>query len=233
MRVQPLDWSSWWEARLRMREVWRPWADLYHQANEAMANALRSGQVHYRGDALAHDGFTPLPVKDVISTLRKLSVAPDEAAAEYEIAEIMTTTFGSDSLRVSRPHTWTSRRFARILRPELVWPEFRDYLIRFELPANPTPDRKRYGTRSRRAPDDGQPSGRHMQPIWRNIHSQIDKWLDDDGCPVHGDGRQAALERRVAELLQEREHEAGEATIRRHVRRRINRYIATKKTRGS
>jgi hypothetical protein len=46
-------------------------------------------------------------------------------------------------------------------------------------------------------------------------------WLIDNGCPVPGDGNQAALERHVTTWLEDHGHEASESTVRRHTARWI------------
>jgi hypothetical protein len=170
MAVKPLDWISWSAARTRMHEIWRPWSDLYREANEAMVRALRSRQVHYRGEAYDLQTFRLVPIENVISTLRDLNVyLGDESSAEYEITGITTTSFGTSLLRVSQPDTWTSTNTARIRNPELVWSEFRDYLIRFELPASVQPDRAR-SPHGRGAPRSRRKRTKQMRAI--NRHPQ-------------------------------------------------------------
>jgi hypothetical protein len=55
------------------------------------------------------------------------------------------------------------------------------------------------------------------KPFWEQAREVAFRWLDDEGCPEPGDGRQAELECYVEEWLSLRGHRAGEATIRRHV----------------
>jgi hypothetical protein len=144
MTAKPLDWKSWHEARNKMTKIYAGWSSL-DQADDAMAKALRSGKVHCRGEFREFDWQfgkgDSVALQDVISTLRKLRVYSDEAVVEYEITITEMTTFGSDLFRVLRPHTRKSERTAWIGNPELVWPEFRDYLIRFELPSGPMSNR--------------------------------------------------------------------------------------------
>jgi hypothetical protein len=144
MTAKPLDWKSWWEARDKMTEIYEGWSS-WDQANNAMAKALRSGKVHCRGEFSEFDwrfgNDDSVALQDVISTLPKLHVYSVEAVVEYEITITEMTTFGSDLFRVLRPHTGKSKRTARIRNPELVWPEFCDYLIRFELPTGPMSSR--------------------------------------------------------------------------------------------
>jgi hypothetical protein len=64
------------------------------------------------------------------------------------------------------------------------------------------------------------------KPFWDGAdgaESAVMKWLEDEGCPLHGDGNQAKLEGFTAAWLAERGHEATLPTIRRHVRDCIQR----------
>jgi hypothetical protein len=64
-------------------------------------------------------------------------------------------------------------------------------------------------------------SGRKPAPIWVKGDEFIDKWLDENGIPVRGDGEQARLETAVRELLTtlvvDEEKVPVEATVRAHV----------------
>jgi hypothetical protein len=63
---------------------------------------------------------------------------------------------------------------------------------------------------------------RRLPRKWRDAGEAAMKWLDDNGWPERGDGNQAKLERYIATWLGEHGYEeAGEATIRRHVVRWI------------
>jgi len=137
MTAKPLDWKSWWEARLKMAEVYDGWSS-WKLANRAMAHALRSGKINYRGEA-CDDYRRPVSLQNVIPTLRELTVYPNEAVAEYETSEVYFTTFGLEPLRTLHPATSVRTATARILHPEVVLPEFLDHLIQFELPAGVMP----------------------------------------------------------------------------------------------
>jgi hypothetical protein len=58
-------------------------------------------------------------------------------------------------------------------------------------------------------------------PFWPAAHDAIYEWLTEYGCPADGDGNQAVLERWLAKWLEDHGHNAGEATVRRHVTRCI------------
>lgn len=169
MTAKPLDWFSWWNARLRMSEIWKAWAHDYDAANQAMIRALRSGEVHYRGSAVKSDGFTPVPFEDVIATMQELFfLGPDEVTAQYEITatNFHVSDFGRELgfSSVIRPLTSKSRQTARIWNPELAWTEFRDYLIRCELPAGATPDDAAAARSQRRGPSRGEARSQQKRP---------------------------------------------------------------------
>jgi hypothetical protein len=66
--------------------------------------------------------------------------------------------------------------------------------------------------------------GRPEAPHWALVYDQvIDPWLEENGCPVTGDGEQAKLEKFVADYLDSRMVEGGpsESTIRLHVVKRM------------
>lgn len=53
--------------------------------------------------------------------------------------------------------------------------------------------------------------------FWPAARDAAFEWLIENGCPEPGDGNQAELERYMTDWLESRGHEAGEATVRRHV----------------
>ena len=63
-----------------------------------------------------------------------------------------------------------------------------------------------------------------LKPFWTNAEIQIMDWLGENGCPEPRDGNQAILETWVAEWLPNHGYEAGESSIRRHVKRCITTY---------
>jgi hypothetical protein len=60
------------------------------------------------------------------------------------------------------------------------------------------------------------------KPFWEAADKVAITWLEDNGCPARGDGNQAELERYIAKWLVDHGHEASDATVRRHVARRIS-----------
>jgi hypothetical protein len=220
LTAKPLDWISWWDALQRMPKIRRVWAYDHDAAKQAMTRALRSGQVHNRGEVREFDwrfGDSDLvALREVISTLRKLHVYRDEAVVEYEIAITEMTTFGSDLFRVSRPHTRKAGRTARIRNPELVWPEFRDYLILFELPAGEKPNSDLRSDSLRR--------GRIPNPVWKHAKAEAILWLGENGYPEPGDGGQGNLEKHITDWLADRDHHPAESTVRSYVAGWISEY---------
>jgi hypothetical protein len=88
--------------------------------------------------------------------------------------------------------------------------QFRKLALQFLSPNTSDPDARRSPTR--------------LKPFWSDAEAVIDKWLEENGCPRGGDSTQAKLEKYVADWLDARGHEAGTATIRRHVHERIVRF---------
>jgi hypothetical protein len=62
-----------------------------------------------------------------------------------------------------------------------------------------------------------------LKPFWEEAEAAIMEWLVQEGRPEQGDGNQAKLEKYTVEWLDQRGHEAGIATVRRHVRGCIER----------
>lgn len=62
-------------------------------------------------------------------------------------------------------------------------------------------------------------SGRPEAPYWAEIKLRAMDWLDDEGAPERGDGRQAVLEKFVLDLLTGMKIDPlpGESTVRRHI----------------
>ena len=63
-----------------------------------------------------------------------------------------------------------------------------------------------------------------LKPWWPDAKRAALAWLEDNGAPARGDGRQGVLESHIGEWLQARGHEAAPSTIRRHVVRWITEF---------
>ncbi len=63
-----------------------------------------------------------------------------------------------------------------------------------------------------------------LKPFWGEAEAAAMSWLAENGCPRPRDRHQAVLEKFVAEWLAAHGWEAGETTIRRHVRCCIERF---------
>jgi hypothetical protein len=68
--------------------------------------------------------------------------------------------------------------------------------------------------------------GRTPQPVWKAVRAEAMKWLEQNGYPESGDGGQADLERRIADLLAQRDYRPAESTIRSHVAKWIDEFRA-------
>jgi hypothetical protein len=223
MAAKPLDWVSWSDARWRMPEIWSGWQWNSEHADRAMVNSLRRGNVPYRGEAhRVGEAWSKVPLSDVVAGLLSVTVG---RLAEYEQAS-MSSGFQLGRFQTP-PRPVTHKRTVELFGAELDWDAFRDDLIRFELPAGVKPT-----DHPRRARAAAKPGRRRVQrsrgprPFWREGDQVIDRWLEDNGRPAHGDGNQACLEKHIADWLQGRGDEASEPTIRRHVQKGIERYRA-------
>jgi hypothetical protein len=142
MAVEPLDWVTWREARDRMEEIWDGWGYRLAEADQAMVNSLRRGNVSFRGKAWGYREHSltrhPLALRDVVAGLLSLRVYPSlfAAEAEYEATEwhSVPALGGGNQMR-----PMTVKKIAWLDNPELARDEFRDDLIRFELPAGVKP----------------------------------------------------------------------------------------------
>jgi hypothetical protein len=76
----------------------------------------------------------------------------------------------------------------------------------------------------KRLADAGTKLPSRLKPFWTDAEIQIMDWLGENGCPEPRDGNQAILETWVAEWLANHGYEAGESSIRRHVKRCITTY---------
>jgi hypothetical protein len=217
---------SWWEARHGMARLcpdlwfWPGWA-----GDEALVRALQRGKIRYQHRGCEDYRGEAVPFENVIKGLQKLTLYPDRAGAEYETVKRMQSypILGSGLLRPVYPASREQRSVesAWIRSPELIWPDLHDDLSLWELPAQHTPRKKRSTA------GEAQHSGRAARPVWREIHSLIDTEIAKHGCPVTGDGKQAALERLTNTWLQERGWEnVSVSTTRRHVKLRIDRFLA-------
>ena len=63
-----------------------------------------------------------------------------------------------------------------------------------------------------------------LKPYWPAAGKAGRQWLEDNGCPVAGDGEQAKLEAYIADCLASRGHFPVPSTIRSHVRTWIDEY---------
>jgi hypothetical protein len=168
LTVTPYTWIPWSEARSRMPEVWSGWRlDGYH-ADRAMVNSLRRGKVPYRGGAeILNFPFLNRPVRlqDVVVGLLNLNLLLKEA--EYEQADISPGFLVGRFVNPPRP--MTQKRVAWLIDAELAWEEFRDDLIRFELPrdATPNPDLTEATTSNQRVPR--QKRSRQLQAYKRRV----------------------------------------------------------------
>jgi hypothetical protein len=67
--------------------------------------------------------------------------------------------------------------------------------------------------------------GRSEARYWSGAHHEIDRWLNENGCPARGDGEQAVLEKYIADWLAERaDPPPSKSTIRQHVKARMKLY---------
>jgi hypothetical protein len=152
MAVKPLDWIGWRRARERMPEIWRHREYRVAEADQAMVNSLRRGNVHFRGTAWGYRERSltrqPLALRDIVAGLLSLPhLSLFAAEAEYESTEWVSVLFGD---RMMGPRT--IKKIAWLDNAELAWDEFRDDLIRFELPAGVKPKgarKQRQGTARR------------------------------------------------------------------------------------
>jgi hypothetical protein len=210
MAVKPLDWVSWREARDRMPEIWDKWHFEPAHADQAMVNSLRRGNVPCRGKASLPRGLSrqPIALRDVLTGLLSLRnpwlPLSFGEAAEYEATEWRSVL----AIGGHQAQPMTVKNIAMLEGVELAWGEFRDDLIRRELPAGVTPNDRRSG---------GHHKGRIPKPIWKAAEIEAKQWLDDNGCPEPGDGEQAKLERHIADWLALRGHHPAESTVRLHV----------------
>jgi hypothetical protein len=136
MVVRPLAWVSWSVARFRMPEIWGGWSYLSDRADKAMVNSLRRGNVPYRGEARELGSPWPVLLNEVVAGLLSLGAG---SLAEYEKTE-WTAGVAIGRLPLHTPPRPIARKAtADVSGAELAWEEFRDDLIRFELPAGTMP----------------------------------------------------------------------------------------------
>ena len=213
MAVKPFDWISWSEGRRRMPDIWDGWRFQTSHADKAMVSSLRRGNVPFRGEA--HEPLfpdlpivrprtdRPLALPEVAAGLLVLQFSLHQLTlAEYEATEVGSVLV----LGGITPAPVRVRRTAVLSREELAWEQFRDDLIRFELPRGATPS----GSRRKG-------KGRIPNPVWKDAKTEAMKWLKDNGCPASGDGRQTDLEGHIADFLDSRGYDLAESTIRSHV----------------
>jgi hypothetical protein len=204
-----------------MPGVWSGWQWDSDRADKAMVNSLRRGNVSCRGEThRIGEPWSNRPLKDVVAGLLSLT---GYGWAEYE----HTSMSNGFQLRrfITSPHPVTHKQTVELVGAELDWAAFRDDLIRFELPAGVAPTQPPKPARAP-APRSRKQVRQSRGPrrFWREGDQEIDRWLDENGCPARNDGNQARLESDIANWLQSDGHVSGEATIRRHVQKGIKRY---------
>lgn len=125
MAVKPYTWVSWSQAQSRMFKISSRWL-----SESAMVNSLRRlDPRYYRGEA--HELNKPwlkVPLEVVVAGL--VDVLGD------------TARYGRPGCLVRDGYGGYAAQYSDITGAELAWEEFRDDLIRFELPASvmPKPD---------------------------------------------------------------------------------------------
>jgi hypothetical protein len=196
-----------------MPDIWDGWRFQTSHADKAMISSLRRGNVPFRGEA--HEPLfpdlpivrprtdRPLALPEVAAGLLVLQFSLHQLTlAEYEATEVGSVLV----LGGITPAPVRVRRTAVLSREELAWEQFRDDLIRFELPRGATPS----GSRRKG-------KGRIPNPVWKDAKTEAMKWLKDNGCPASGDGRQTDLEGHIADFLDSRGYDLADSTIRSHV----------------
>jgi hypothetical protein len=173
MTVTPHEWISWSDARWRMPEIWDGWRYRTADADQALVNSLRRGNVSYRlsrNDPYAgtyeDSVFAPfmnkkIDLRDVVAGLLMLQFYRSPIRAEYETEELAHMPGWSP---VKRKLKLT----AAVYGAELAWDELRNDLILFELPAGAQPNQPkshRTAARHRREPIRPAPSGQIHQAI--------------------------------------------------------------------
>jgi hypothetical protein len=160
MTAKPLNWISWREARQRMPKIWDRWAYFPDRADRAMMNTLRRGHVLCRGEGIilfGNHGDKTVEINEILPELRGISFAGESVAVRYvqrasppplhppqcyytveaDLGQIVSSIESmTTSPAAPFPVCDTVKATARFVAPELVWDEFRDELIRFELPAD-------------------------------------------------------------------------------------------------
>jgi hypothetical protein len=217
MSVKPLNWISWHKARCRMPEIWDGWHFQLTHADKAMVNSLRRGYVPYRGKAWTLGSrYTrqPIALRDVVAGLLTVRNATFVEVADpmfLEVADYEATEWGSVlALGGYQSQPMTVNKTAQLDDVELGWDEFRDHLVRFELPASVTP--KAALRRRRPGPKDGEQS---IKDIACKIALQI--LGDDEQRRPLGYGRRIALARLVNVELAGRGHQYEEDSIRKMI----------------
>jgi hypothetical protein len=120
--------------------------------------------------------------------------------------------------KVALDHSGAELRIERWDGQIEVWTELatdaagRDWLQERGIGASPSPTKPAPPSR--------------LKPFWKQAEAMIIEWLEENGYPMPGDGKQAELERWIADQLEKRGLEASESAIRRHVRDCIKRYRA-------
>jgi len=142
MVAAPLNWISWREARdLMPKKIWAEWRYRSDHADQAFIRCLRRGNVPYRGEASEHLPYFirhPVPLGDVVTgllSLRTQYMSVFAYEAEYEAPQ-WQPIWTLDDLR--RPPI-TVKRTVILNNVELSWDDFRNDLIRYELPRGAEP----------------------------------------------------------------------------------------------
>jgi hypothetical protein len=134
LAVTPYTWVSWAEARRRMPDIWHFWL-IDREANASMVKVLRRGRVECRGPDGVADGYR-VRLHDILPALQEISLTSQTARVRYakRVSTLHTVGYLQPTLVESE-----SEAIAEFRAPELVWEQFRDGLIRFELPTGMQP----------------------------------------------------------------------------------------------
>jgi hypothetical protein len=221
MTVEPHDWISWSDARLRMLEIWDGWRYRLADPDQALVNSLRRGTVscrlspnNPRAGAYEDSGLVPflgplwgkrIDLRDVVAGLLTLRTFESPIRAEYE-------TEGLSHPPGWAPRKWTQKQAAVVWGAELAWDELRDDLISFELPAGERPNRPklhRTAARRRREPAPMRPAPSVQ------IHQAITEVYDQ----AEAAGEKPPNVNEVIKPVQEKLHSAGYHASGRQIRK--------------
>jgi hypothetical protein len=214
MAAEPFNWVSWQEARHRMPEIWDGW-HYFLSADHAMVSSLRRGNVPCRGEAygLGLWPTKPISLREVVAGLLSLRSSWSLFAheAEYETTEWRTVlTIGGYQGQPTKV-----KKTATLDKVELAWDEFRDDLIRYELPAGVKP-KKSSSSPSRPGPKAGEQNSKDL--ACRTVLVILN---DHDRRPSLGYGRLIALARLVNAELSNRGYKYQDDSVRKMIGRTV------------